>query len=81
MPKLERWEKLPPGVRQRLIDPMHGRAISIANHNQHRLWVDSQPEAPEGDWHKDFGSFNICGHGSYPKTFLLPGQAAKGDAL
>jgi len=36
---------------------------------------------PEGDWYKDFGSFKICGHGAYPKTFLLAGQAAKGKSL
>jgi len=30
---------------------------------------------------KDFGSFKICGEGKYPKTFLLRGQPAHGDAL
>jgi len=52
-----------------------------ASLNQLRLWVASQPEVPEGDWYKDFGSFKICGHGSYPKTFFLRTQAAKGKAL
>ena len=69
MPKIERWDALPAAVRQHLAD------------NQLRLWVESQPEVPEGDWYKDFGSFKVCGHGSYPKTFLLPGQAARGAAL
>jgi hypothetical protein len=36
-----------------------------------RLWIDSKPEVPEGLWYKDFGSFNLCGEGRYPKTFLL----------
>jgi catechol 2,3-dioxygenase-like lactoylglutathione lyase family enzyme len=31
-------------------------------------------------WYKDFGSFKICGRGLYPKTFLLRGQPAKGEA-
>jgi hypothetical protein len=31
--------------------------------------------------YKDFGSFKICGEGKYPKTFLLRGQAAKGEKL
>ncbi len=35
----------------------------------------------DGDWYKDFGSFKICGGGSYPKTFLLREQVAKGEAL
>jgi hypothetical protein len=28
------------------------------------------PEAPEGDWYKNFGSFMLCGTGKYPKTVL-----------
>jgi len=49
--------------------------------DQLRLWVETRPQVPEGNWYKDFGSFKICGSGSYPKTFLLRGQVAKGDAL
>ena len=81
MPKIETWDNLPAGVRQHLIDRMRERAISIADLNQLRLWIDSRPEVPEGDWYKDFGSFKICGHGPFPKTFLLRGHAAKGEAL
>ncbi len=29
----------------------------------------------------DFGSFKLCGEGEHPKTFLLPGQPAKGQKL
>jgi hypothetical protein len=68
-------------VRQHLIDRMRGREISIADLNQLRLWVDSNPEVPEGDWYKDFGSFKICGKGSLPKTFLLRRQAPKGEEI
>ena len=81
MAKVERWEKLPVGVRQHLIERMRDRAISVADLNRLRLWIETQPEVPEGDWFKDFGSFKICGRGPYPKTFLLGGQAAKGHAL
>jgi len=81
MPKIERWNNFPQGVRLHLIERLHDREINLADLNQLRLWVDSQPEVPEGDWHKDFGSFKLCGRGSYPKTFLLPGQPAKGQAL
>jgi len=45
------------------------------------LWVEMRPEVPDGDWYKDFGSFKICDSGSYPKTFLVRGQAATGEAL
>lgn len=81
MPKIETWDAIPEGVRRHLIGRMRDRAIGIADLNQLRLWIESRPEVPEGDWYKDFGSFKICGQGPYPKTFLLRGQAAKGEAL
>jgi hypothetical protein len=81
MPRIERWDNFPANVRHHLIDRMRDRAISIADLNQLRLWIDAQPGVPEGHWFKDFGSFKLCGRGSYPKTFLLRGQAAKGEAL
>ncbi|MGD0774936.1 MAG: hypothetical protein ABSC05_19145 [Candidatus Solibacter sp.] len=71
MPRIETRGSLPPGVRQHLIDRMRDRAIGIADLNHLRLWIGSNPEVPEGDWYKDFGSFKICGNGSLPKTFLL----------
>jgi hypothetical protein len=81
MPRIETWAQLPPGVRRHLIDRMYDRAIGIADLNGLRLWIDSNPEVPDGDWYKDSGSFKICGNGSLPKTFLLQGQAAKGKAV
>ena len=82
MPKIETWDHLPLAVREHLIVRMRDWSISIADlNNRLRLWIESKPEVPEGDWYKDFGSFKICGHGSYPKTFLLRGQAAKGSSI
>jgi len=81
MPQLERWDNLPERLRQHLIERMRDRAISISDLDQLRLWVETRPEVPSGDWYKDFGSFKICGSGSYAKTFLVRGQAAKGEAL
>lgn len=81
MPKIAGWGDLPPGIRQHLIDRMHDRAVTLTDLNQHRLWLESKPEIPSGDWYKDFGSFKICGQGPYPKTFLMTGQVAKGEAL
>jgi hypothetical protein len=34
MPKIERWENLPEGVRQHPIDRMRERAIGVANQDQ-----------------------------------------------
>jgi hypothetical protein len=81
MPQLERWGNLPEAVRHHLIERMRDRAISLSDLNELRLWVETRPQVPVGDWYKDFGSFKLCGRGSYPKTFLLRGQAATGEAL
>jgi hypothetical protein len=46
-------------------------------------WTDLPPALRDHlfDRLRDFGSFKVCGEGKYPKTFLLPGQAAKGHKL
>jgi len=50
MPRIECWDNLPANVRQHLIDRMHERSISLADLNQLRLWITTQPEVPEGEW-------------------------------
>jgi hypothetical protein len=60
---------------------MHDRRIGLEGLNLLRTWIESRPDVPEGPWYKDFDSFKLCGEGGYPKTFLLPGQAAKGRKL
>jgi hypothetical protein len=42
----------------------------LAELDRLRRWVRTEPEAPKGDWYKDFGSFKLCGTGAYPKTVL-----------
>ena len=81
MPKISRWADFPEAVRRHLADRMRDRAISIADLNQLRLWIDTNPEVPEDEWYKDFGSFKICGLGAVAKTFLIRGQVAKGEKL
>jgi hypothetical protein len=81
MPKIEQWAKFPEALRRHLIERMRDRSISLADLNQLRLWVESNPEVPVGNWYKDFESFKLCGKGEYPKTFLLPGQPALGTKL
>ncbi len=72
---------MPAGVRRHLVERMHDRHIGLEDLNRLRQWIESQPEVPDGEWFKDLGSFKLCGHGKYPKTFLLPGQAASGQEL
>jgi hypothetical protein len=75
------WSNLPATLRDHLFDRLRDRKITTEDLYQLKLWRESDPEAPDGPWFKDFGSFKICGEGRYPKTFLLAGQAAKGRRL
>jgi hypothetical protein len=80
MPKIQ-WTNLPPAVREHLFDRLAERQITAGDLYKLNLWRESEPDAPDGPWFKDFGSFKICGEGKSPKTFLLKGQAARGQAL
>jgi len=44
-------------------------------------WVKSEPSAPDGDWYKDFDSFNLRGSNQYPKTILTNGMTAFGKRI
>ncbi|MEX0744438.1 MAG: hypothetical protein WD118_02450 [Phycisphaeraceae bacterium] len=72
MPKIQ-WSGLPPALRDHLFERLRGRKISAEDLCQLKAWSESEPEAPEGPWYKDFGSFKICCEGQLPKTFLLRG--------
>jgi hypothetical protein len=72
-------------LRQHLFDRVAGRQVPAEDLYKLKLWRESEPEAPDGPWYKDFGSFKICGEGEFPetllKTLLLKGQAARGKSL
>lgn len=72
---------MPRDLRDHLFERVRDRQISAEDLYRLKLWRETEPEAPEGPWFKDFGSFKICGQGKYPKTFLLPGQPAKGTEI
>ena len=80
MPKIQ-WNDLPPALRDHLFERLRERQITADDLWQLKIWRESEPEAPDGPWYKDFGSFKICGEGPYPKTFLLRGQPARGKRL
>jgi hypothetical protein len=80
VPKIQ-WKDLPPALKDHLFDRLRDRKITAEDLYQLKLWRESEPEVPDGPWFKDFGSFKICGEGKYPKTFLLRGQAARGQKL
>ena len=80
MPKIQ-WTGLPPALRDHLFDRLRDRKITVEDLYQLKSWRESEPEAPDGPWFKDFGSVKVCGEGRFPKTFLLRRQAAKGKRL
>ena len=81
MPQIATWSQIPTTIRDHLIERMRDRHIRIEDLNRLRLWIESKPIVSEGFWYKDFGTFKICGEGRYPRTFLLSGQAARGERL
>ena len=80
MPKIQ-WINLPPALRQHLFDRLETRQITIEDLYKLKLWRESEPDAPDGPWYKDFGSFKICGEGKFPKTFLMKDQIARGTPM
>ena len=77
MPKIQ-WSELPETLREHLLPRLKERRITEEDLLKLMLWRQSGPDAPEGLWYKDFGSFKVCGEGRFPKTFLLKGQPARG---
>ena len=55
--------------------------ISVADFDELHAWLESEPEVPPGMWYKRFKKFTLAGEGELPKTFLLPGMAAKGQEV
>ncbi len=80
MPKI-RFSDLPRGLWQHLLGRVQEREISLADLMRLQEWVKSGPQAPEGDWYKDFGSFKLCGSGEYTRTVLTKGMAAFGREI
>jgi hypothetical protein len=80
VPRIQ-WTDLPPALREHLFDRLRERKITVDDLYRLKVRRESDPEAPEGPWFPDFGSFKICGEGKYPKTFLLRGQVARGQEI
>jgi hypothetical protein len=77
LPKI-RFSDLPPVLWKHLLRRVEERRIPLEDLERLRVWARSQPEAPDGDWYKDFGSFVLCGSGAYPKTVLSVGMKPYG---
>ena len=57
------------------------RRISVGDLQTLQAWVRTGPDAPDGDWYKDFGSFLVCGTGKFPKNVLEKGMKPFGDPI
>ena len=80
MPKIQ-WESLPREKWAHLRDRAKERKISADDLFTLAEWKAEDPDVPDGDWYKDFGSFKLCGRGRYPSTFLIAGQVARGKKV
>jgi hypothetical protein len=77
MPRARR-HNVPPALFHHLLDRVQRRNIPASQLAMLAKWLDAEPEVPEGPWYKRFSGMTVCGEGELIKTFLLPGQAAKG---
>lgn len=80
MPRVRRKD-VPPLLLQHLLDRVHERHIEAKPLELLAAWLDGEPEVPEGPWYKRFSGITVCGEGELIKTFLLPGQAPKGERV
>ena len=80
MPNVRR-QNLPPALFQHLLERIQSRKIPATQPELLAVWLDTEPDVPEGEWYKRFSGMTVCGEGELIKTFLLPGQAAKGKRL
>jgi hypothetical protein len=77
MPRID-WHSLPRDAKEHLTQRLRERKISVSDLKALEGWIQSNPELPEGDWYKDFGSFKLAGRGNRPSTLLEKGMAARG---
>ncbi len=75
------WQKLPTAVRRHLEDRARIRELKAEDLLRLMEWVSSNPEVPDGDWCRDFGTFKLVGAGEIPKTFLTKDQPCLGQRI
>ena len=80
MPKVRR-QNLPPALFQHVLDWIQSRKTPATQLELLATWLDTEPDVPEGEWYKRFSGMTVYGEGELIKTFLLPGQAAKGKRV
>ena len=76
-----KWRELPPEVRRHLVERLGDRRITEKDLFKLKLWLESSPEIPAGEWYKEFGSFKLAGRGPLALTFLSPDQFGYGTEI
>ena len=66
MPKIQ-WLDLPSSLRQHLFERAKEREISMKDIFALEEWRRHAPEAPDGAWYKDFGSFSFAVKENIPR--------------
>jgi hypothetical protein len=80
VPKVRR-HNVPPALFEHLLERIQQRNIPASQLELFAKWLDTAPEVPSGPWYKRFPGMVVCGDGELVKTFLLPGQAPKGERI
>ena len=80
MPKIQ-WDRLPAQKWTHLRDRAKERRISQSDLLALAKWKAQDPDVPDAEWYKDFGTFKLCGKGVLPSTFLMAGQVARGTRV
>lgn len=80
MPKVRR-ERLPFALMRHLRDRVRERELGSEQLVLLALWLDANPEVPEGQWFKRFPGMTVCGEGEMVKTLLLPIQTPYGQEV
>jgi hypothetical protein len=80
VPKVRR-HALPPALFQHLLDRIQSRSIPATQLELLATWLDTEPDVPDGQWYKRFPRMTVCGEGELIRTFLLPGQPARGKRV
>jgi len=76
-----RRKDVPPPLLQHLLERIQERRSDAKQLELLSEWLDVEPEVPEGLWYKRFSGMTVCAEGELIKTFLLPGQAPKGQRV
>jgi hypothetical protein len=76
-----KWRQFPEEVRAHLAHRLLDRSITTDDLSKLKFWIESDPDVPEENWYKDFGTFKLAGRGPLVLTFLTNEQIGYGTEL